>query len=76
MNCFLFYTPTNYVIARTGFTLSGAPGTLEISLLLSNTDEDQKVLPSERKAICTVSYGKPVSGDYLTSTKRLEDDLS
>ena len=31
INCFLLYTPTNHVIARAGFTLHEALGTLGIS---------------------------------------------
>ena len=31
INYFLFYAPTNHVIARAGFTLRGAHGTLGIS---------------------------------------------
>ena len=37
------------------------------NIFLPNTGEDQKkILPSERGAPCTVSYGKSVTGYYIT----------
>ena len=70
-------TPTNHVIARAGFTLSWAPGTLGFSqYFLPNTGKDQKKVLSERGVPGTVSYVKSVLGYSITFTKRLDEGLS
>ena len=71
-------TPTNQVIARAGFTLRGASGTLGIfcNIFLPNIDKDhKKVLPSERRAPGTAPYGKSGPGYCITFIKRLYEGL-
>ena len=52
---------TYHVIARAGFTLHGAPGTVEIfavSFCQTYVQTKNEVLPSESSARGTVLYGK------------------
>ena len=68
--------PTNHVIARVGFTLSWAPGTLNFcDIFAPNTGEDQKVL-SECGVPGTVPCVKSVPGYCITFIKRLDENLS
>ena len=70
-------TLTNYVIDRAGFTLSGAPGTLEIFAKSSCQIlvKTKKVLPSESGAPATVPYSKSASGYCITVIKKLDEGM-
>ena len=70
-------TLTNRVIARTGFVLRGAPGTIKIFAKTSQISVKTKkqVLPSESRAPGTVPYGKFPSGYYIIFIKKLDKAL-
>ena len=69
---------TNHVIDWAVFTLREASGTLEIFAKSScqiQVKAKKKVLPSERGALGTVSYGKFGPGYCVTFIKRLNEGL-
>ena len=71
-------TLTSHVIDRGGFTLRGAPGTLEVfakSSCLIQVKTTKTVLPSESGAPGTVPYGKSAPDYCITFIKRLHEGL-
>ena len=72
-------TSTSHVIARAGFTLRGALGTLEISnIFLSNIGKDQKKshhASAGPLAVTVPYYGKSYPGYCITFIKRLDVGL-
>ena len=69
--------PTNHVIARVGFTLSWAPGTLRFfQYFRAKYRRRPKKVLSERGAPGTVPCVKSVPGYCITIIKRLDENLS
>ena len=73
-------TPTNHVIARAGFTLRGALGTLRdfLSIFLPNIRENQKKshhMSAGPVAGTVPHYGKSGPDYCITFMKRLDEGL-